>query len=242
MNVLNLRLQGARLLCRRPPPVEETATDGGVVIPSAWCEYADSPKDGSRVSFQMRRWNPLAECEVLAVGPGERDRNGVIAPCYCQPGDRVLFAGARCDSIDERHFIADEADALALVIRDKHGMRLAALNRCVLIERDRDELHSDLIEIPEAHRRRSWSGHVLSVGQGTYAVERDSQGDTWDRGARRLLLRDGRPYREPCDARPGDRVHTAAYPRHVEAEVGGRDLVLLCDWQDVQAYERATAA
>ena len=30
------------------------------------------------------------EWEILAVGPGRRNREGTIIPCECSPGDRVI--------------------------------------------------------------------------------------------------------------------------------------------------------
>ena len=43
------------------------------------------------------------EYRVLAVGPGRRNRKGVLFPCECSPGDRVI-----CHSYTEGATILDD--------------------------------------------------------------------------------------------------------------------------------------
>lgn len=65
-----LKPLGDRVLLRREP--SETRTASGLVIPETAQE------------------KPLV-CEVLAVGNGVRDMNGVIHPLMVSPGDKVLI-------------------------------------------------------------------------------------------------------------------------------------------------------
>jgi len=57
--------------------------------------------------------------EVLAVGPGNRDFNGVLWPCTSQPGDKVIFlkaAGTNIGMDHERLVILTEDDVLGKVL------------------------------------------------------------------------------------------------------------------------------
>ena len=51
---------------------EEQTTPGGILLPGS---AAEKPSQG----------------EVIAVGPGKRDENGVIAPIGVEVGDLVIF-------------------------------------------------------------------------------------------------------------------------------------------------------
>ena len=235
VDIERIRPTGDRLLCRRPAPPEETVSPGGIVIPAAWGERATGPDD--RVyDFGMRRHRDLVECEVLAVGPGERDAAGTLAPMAIQPGCSVLLTGQQVDGLDERHFLIRERDVLATVHRSATATRIDAAGSCVLIERDPEQVTSGILEIPEAYRRREWSGVVLSAGPGTWATVRhpDSGLDVL-RGGSRLLRRgaDGRPYRVRPDCEPGDRVQVVPGSRSIEVQVSGRTLLLVIDVGDI---------
>jgi len=235
LDVSKVRPTGDRLLCRRPPPPEDAVSPGGIVIPSAWSEHATGP-DAREYGFGMRRHRDLVECEVLAVGPGERDAAGVLAPMAIRPGCSVLLTGQQVDALDERHFMIRERLVLAVVHRSESATRIDAAGRSVLIERDAEEVSSGLIAIPEAHRRRRWSGTVLSVGPGDWAtVCHADSGLEVLRGGSRVLRRsgDGRPYRVPVDCAPGDRVQLVPRCRSVELDVAGRTLLLVIDAGDV---------
>ena len=73
---------------------EEQTTPGGIVLPGS---AAEKPSQG----------------EVVAVGPGKRDENGVIAPIDVEVGDLVIFGqyGGNEVKIDgEEYLILSERD------------------------------------------------------------------------------------------------------------------------------------
>jgi len=73
---------------------EEQTTPGGIVLPGS---AAEKPSQG----------------EVVAVGPGKRDENGVIAPIGVEVGDLVIFGqyGGNEVKIDgEEYIILSESD------------------------------------------------------------------------------------------------------------------------------------
>ncbi|SVB78520.1 uncharacterized protein METZ01_LOCUS231374 [marine metagenome] len=73
---------------------EEQTTPGGIVLPGS---AAEKPSQG----------------EVVAVGPGKRDDNGVIAPIGVEVGDLVIFGqyGGNEVKIDgEEYLILSESD------------------------------------------------------------------------------------------------------------------------------------
>ena len=73
---------------------EEQATPGGILLPGS---AAEKPSQG----------------EVIAVGPGKRDENGVIAPIGVEVGDLVIFGqyGGNEVKIDgEEYIILSESD------------------------------------------------------------------------------------------------------------------------------------
>ncbi|MEC7912254.1 MAG: co-chaperone GroES [Pseudomonadota bacterium] len=73
---------------------EEQTTPGGIVLPGS---AAEKPSQG----------------EVVAVGPGKRDENGVIAPIGVEVGDLVIFGqyGGNEVKIDgEEYLILSESD------------------------------------------------------------------------------------------------------------------------------------
>jgi len=73
---------------------EEQTTPGGILLPGS---AAEKPSQG----------------EVIAVGPGKRDENGVIAPIGVKVGDLVIFGqyGGNEVKIDgEEYIILSESD------------------------------------------------------------------------------------------------------------------------------------
>jgi chaperonin GroES len=73
---------------------EEQTTPGGILLPGS---AAEKPSQG----------------EVVAVGPGKRDENGVIAPIGVEVGDLVIFGqyGGNEVKIDgEEYIILSESD------------------------------------------------------------------------------------------------------------------------------------
>ena len=67
-----LRPMFDRVLIR--PIEEKKASDGGIIIP-------DTVKSDTK----------FRKGKVLAVGNGDRLKNGERAPMYCRPGDTVLY-------------------------------------------------------------------------------------------------------------------------------------------------------
>lgn len=102
---MKLRPLQDRVLVRRVDP--EVKTPGGIFIPDTAQE------------------KPV-EAEVVAVGPGTRDRDGTLHPLDVKRGDRVLFgkwSGTEVKLDDEELMIMNEADIMGVV-----GDDAAALN------------------------------------------------------------------------------------------------------------------
>ncbi|MBM3610692.1 MAG: co-chaperone GroES [Alphaproteobacteria bacterium] len=87
-----------RVLVRRIEGQEKSA--GGIIIP-------DTAKE-----------KPI-EGEVLAVGPGERDDSGKLAPLSVKKGDRVLFgkwSGTEVKLQGEELLIMKESDLFGILV------------------------------------------------------------------------------------------------------------------------------
>ena len=88
---------GDRVLVKRVE--EESKTKGGIIIPDT---AKEKPQEG----------------EVLSVGPGGRDDNGVRIPMEVKAGDRILFgkwSGTEVKVDGEDLIIMKESDILGLV-------------------------------------------------------------------------------------------------------------------------------
>ena len=86
-----------RILVKRI--AEETKTKGGLIIP-------DTAKEKP------------TEANVIAVGKGRIDENGVLHPLDVQKGDRVLFgkySGSEIQVEGDEHLIIREDDVLAVL-------------------------------------------------------------------------------------------------------------------------------
>jgi chaperonin GroES len=97
MTVRNLRPLNDRLVVA--PIEEESRTASGLVLPDT---AKEKPQRG----------------RVLAVGPGERDKEGQRVPMDVAAGDIVLFAkygGTEFKLGDQQVLIIKEADVLAIV-------------------------------------------------------------------------------------------------------------------------------
>lgn len=94
---MTLRPLQDRVLIRRVDP--ETKTPGGIFIPDT---AQEKPVEG----------------EVVAVGPGIRDRDGKLIPLDVKSGDRVLFgkwSGTAVKLDGEELMIMNEADIMGVV-------------------------------------------------------------------------------------------------------------------------------
>jgi chaperonin GroES len=86
-----------RVLVRRIEPEEKSA--GGIIIPDT---VQEKPMEG----------------EVVAVGPGARDANGLLHPLDVKPGDQVLFgkwSGSEIKVDGEDLVVMKESDILGVV-------------------------------------------------------------------------------------------------------------------------------
>ncbi len=95
------------MVVRRITPQEKTA--GGIIIPDT---VKEKPMEG----------------EVLAVGPGARNEQGVIVPPDVKSGDRVLFgkwSGTEVKLDCEDLIIMKESDLMG-VIEGPHAVAKAA--------------------------------------------------------------------------------------------------------------------
>ena len=94
---MRLRPLQDRVLIRRAEP--ETKTVGGILIPD---NVQEKPVEG----------------DVVAVGPGARDKAGTLHPLNIKAGDRVLFAkwsGTDVKLDGEDLLIMKEADIMGVV-------------------------------------------------------------------------------------------------------------------------------
>ncbi len=86
-----------RIVLRRVTPEEKTA--GGIIIPDT---VKEKPAEG----------------EVIAVGPGARNEQGVVVPLEVVAGDRVLFgkwSGTEVKIDGEELLIMKESDLLGVI-------------------------------------------------------------------------------------------------------------------------------
>jgi chaperonin GroES len=96
-----------RVLVRRV--AEEDKTAGGIIIPDT---VKEKPVEG----------------EVIAVGPGIRNEDGVLVPLDVSAGDRVLFgkwAGTEVKIDGDECLIMKESDVLG-IIDDELSLKKAA--------------------------------------------------------------------------------------------------------------------
>jgi chaperonin GroES len=94
---MTLRPLQDRVLIRRVDP--EAKTPGGIFIPDA---VQEKPLEG----------------EVVAVGPGARNKDGVLVPVNVKPGDRVLFgkwSGTEVKLDGVELIIMNEADVMGVL-------------------------------------------------------------------------------------------------------------------------------
>lgn len=99
MSIKNCKPLGKRVLVKRS---EAQKTKGGIILPD---NAKEKPKQG----------------EVIAVGPGEIDKNGKLTPVLLNVGDKVLFtnyAGSevKTDETDTEYLIMSEEDILGVLV------------------------------------------------------------------------------------------------------------------------------
>ena len=94
---MRLRPLRDRVLIRRVEPEAKTA--GGIFIPD---NFQEKPLQG----------------DVVAVGPGARDKDGALIPLDVKPGDRVLFgkwSGTEIKRDGDELMILKEADIMGVL-------------------------------------------------------------------------------------------------------------------------------
>jgi chaperonin GroES len=94
---MKLRPLQDRVLIRRVEP--EAKTSGGIIIPDT---AKEKPMEG----------------EVVAVGPGARDKDGKLHPLDVKTGDRVLFgqwSGTEIKLDGEDVMIMKESDIMGVI-------------------------------------------------------------------------------------------------------------------------------
>jgi chaperonin GroES len=96
---MKLRPLQDRVLIRRIEP--EAKSSGGIIIPDT---AQEKPMEG----------------EVVAVGPGVRDADGVLHALDVKAGDRVLFAkwsGSEFKLDGEDLMVMKESDIMGIIVR-----------------------------------------------------------------------------------------------------------------------------
>ncbi len=104
---MRLRPLQDRVLIRRVDAEAKTA--GGIFIPDA---VQEKPLEG----------------EVVAIGPGARNKDGALLPMGVKPGDRVLFgkwSGTEVKLDGEELMIMSEADIMG-VLEHAAAQKIAA--------------------------------------------------------------------------------------------------------------------
>ena len=94
---MNFRPLHDRVVVRRLE--EDEKTTGGIIIPET---AKEKPMQG----------------EVLAVGPGERNENGMVTPLDVKAGDRILFgkwSGTEVKMDGEELLIMKESDIMGVL-------------------------------------------------------------------------------------------------------------------------------
>lgn len=105
---MKLRPLHDRVVIRRVEP--EAKTSGGIIIPDT---AQEKPMEG----------------EVVAVGPGMRDRDGALHPLDLSKGDRVLFgkwSGSEVRLDGEDFMIMKESDVMGIIHRAATKTKKAA--------------------------------------------------------------------------------------------------------------------
>ena len=96
-----------RVLVRRLESEDKTA--GGIIIPDT---AKEKPMEG----------------EVVAVGPGARNEQGVLSPLDVKPGDRVLFgkwSGTEVKVDGQELLIMKESDIMGVIEGAAKGKKAA---------------------------------------------------------------------------------------------------------------------
>jgi len=96
-----------RVVVRRIEQEEKSA--GGIIIPDT---AKEKPMEG----------------EVIAVGPGARNEQGVLVPLDVKPGDRILFgkwSGTEVKMDGEELLIMKESDVMGIIEGSKSAKRAA---------------------------------------------------------------------------------------------------------------------
>lgn len=81
------------------------------------CEAAEEKSDGGIIIPDTAKEKPQ-EAEVVAVGPGKKNKDGDIVALEVKKGDRVLiskYGGTDVKINGEEHLIVREDDILAIV-------------------------------------------------------------------------------------------------------------------------------
>lgn len=92
--MLKLKPLNNRVVVKRAKAV---TTKGGILLPET---AKEKPKEG----------------EVVAVGPGVRDEEGVLRPVALSVGDHVLFSSYGGTEVDEEHIILTEDEILGVLV------------------------------------------------------------------------------------------------------------------------------
>ena len=98
---MNLKPLHDRVLVKRVPSDEKTA--GGIIIPDT---AQEKPMEG----------------EVLEVGSGARDENGILVPLDVKKGDKILFgkwSGTELKMNGDEFLIMKESDIMGIIIQGK---------------------------------------------------------------------------------------------------------------------------
>jgi len=88
------------------PIKEEEKTESGILLPET--AEKEKPEQG----------------QVVAVGPGKKDKSGNYISLEVKPGDKVLFTKYGPTEIkieDKEYLIAKEEDILAIIEKEQYG-------------------------------------------------------------------------------------------------------------------------
>ena len=58
---------------------------------------------------------PLTKGTVIAVGPGEYNRNGIRIPMTVKVGDEICYSNYQCTDLDRNHVLMKERQILGII-------------------------------------------------------------------------------------------------------------------------------
>ncbi len=215
---------------------DDKTTKGGIILPGVWSGQHKGDGCGPDDYWIEYRERSIF-ADVISVGTGERDTNGVRVPIAVPVGAEVIIplnADLLWTGQDPNGYLAHEADIIAWIEQTDKAKRVHPLGRWLLLRRDEKKTAHDSeildLAIPEQYQQQTWTGTVIAHGPGDWAhrthLTRYQSGGSVEvptldsRGRRYFQLRNGKPYRLDHDARTGARLRVPFAAPSLELWIG----------------------